>query len=555
MARLAQCQAAAAALTTGMFGDIFRWEIRALRRDPACWAVLVLAVITVVFAMFNGARWLAHIDAVAAAAAARDATARLEAREQAARIDAKAEPTPFMTRDPRSALGYANGLMAHYAVLPPTPLAALTAGQSDLLPSVLPLAPANLPSPGGGSEPENPRRLLAGRFDAAFAVVFVFPLIVIALTYALLAGERERGTLALLLAQPLTLPTLLAAKLAPRMLIEFGLLGLLAALFIVALAILNVPGGVGARLALWLAVALSYMAFWFALAAAVVSRRGSSATHAATLVALWLASGMLLPTGMNLAVKTLAPMPSRIELILALRAATDAATAERSELLSAFYEDHPELASARSLTGDFVTLQLVTRGRVEHDLAPVLARYQQQLAHQQALLAKLQFLSPALLAQTAFAESAGTGLSRHHRFFEQAMAHHAQLRVFLMSMRCARRTSPHGMRCRRFGMSRSRSAMFWLALPRRSQSLSPSRLRLVCGRGARYLLAPAREHKRRPRVHAGAGQGGNDWVHCGFTNKPTRPAAPLAWNGSAASAAPLMHVASTNPLAAMRLFT
>src|SRR5882672_6475960 len=165
VARVARRRATATALTLRMFGTIFRWEIRALRRDPACWAVMAFAVVAMVFAMFNGARWLAHIDAVAAAAGARDVSARVEAREQAARIDTKAEPAPFITRDPRSAFGYANGLMAHYAVLPPTPLAALTAGQSDLLPSILPLAPANLPSLTGGSEPENPHRLLIGRFD------------------------------------------------------------------------------------------------------------------------------------------------------------------------------------------------------------------------------------------------------------------------------------------------------------------------------------------------------------------------------------------------------
>jgi ABC-2 type transport system permease protein len=425
VARVARRRATATALTLRMFGTIFRWEIRALRRDPACWAVMAFAVVAMVFAMFNGARWLAHIDAVAAAAGARDVSARVEAREQAARIDTKAEPAPFITRDPRSAFGYANGLMAHYAVLPPTPLAALTAGQSDLLPSILPLAPANLPSLTGGSEPENPHRLLIGRFDAAFAVIFLLPLVIIALMYALLTGERERGTLALLLAQPVTLRSLFAAKLVPRVLIILGLLGLLAALFI-----LTMPDGAGMRLALWLAVALSYTALWFALAAAVVSRRGSSATHAVTLAALWLVLGMLLPAGINLAVKTLAPMPSRIELILALRAATDAAAAERSKLMGAFYEDHPELASAGSPTGDFVTLQLVTSQRVEHDLAPILTRYQNQLAHQQSLLDKLQFLSPALVAETALADSAGTGLPRQHLFFAQALAHHAELRAF-----------------------------------------------------------------------------------------------------------------------------
>ena len=408
-----------------MFATVFRWEIRALRRDPACWAVVVFAVAAIAFALFNGARWLAHVDTVAAAAAARDASVRVEARALAAQIDAKTQPAPFITRDPRSAFGYANGVMAHYAVLPATPLAALAAGQSDLLPSVLPLAPASLPSLAGGSEPENPHRLLIGRFDAAFAIVFLMPLVIIALTYALLAGERERGTLALLLAQPLTLRSLFSAKLAPRLLLVLGLLGLLVALFV-----LTVPRGAGPRLALWLAVALLYTAFWFAVSAAVTVRRGTSATHAVTLAATWLALTMLLPAAINLAVKTLAPMPSRIELILALRAATDAATAERSKLLGAFYEDHPELATATGATGDFVTLQLVTNQRIEHDLAPVLSRYQDQLAIQQALVDKLQFLSPALLAQTALADSAGTGLSRYHWFFAQALAHHAELRAF-----------------------------------------------------------------------------------------------------------------------------
>jgi ABC-2 type transport system permease protein len=409
-----------------MFAVVLRWESRALRRDPACWAALLFAVAAIIFSLYNGARWREHLDTIAATAAAREISVRAEARAQAARIDAKTERAPFITRDPRTVFGYANGVMAHYAVLPATPLAALTAGQSDLLPSVLPLAPGSLPSLAGGSEPENPHRLLIGRFDAAFAVVFLVPLVIIAFTYALLAGERERGTLALLLAQPLTLRSLFLGKLTPRALLLLGLLGFLATLFM-----LGVPDGVGPRLALWLAVALAYTVFWFALSAAVIVRGGSSAKHAVTLAALWLALTMLLPAAINLAVKTLAPMPSRIDLILALREATDAATAERSKLLGAFYEDHPELAAAGSgEAGDFVALQLATSQSVERDLAPVLSRYQDQLADQQSLVDKLQFLSPALLAETAFAEGAGTGLSRHHWFFDQAIAHHAELRAF-----------------------------------------------------------------------------------------------------------------------------
>jgi ABC-2 type transport system permease protein len=410
-----------------MFTTAFRWEIRALRRDPAIGVALVLAIAAVVFALFNGIRWHAHLDDVRAAAVARDVAVRIEARTLAARIDSRAERAPFVTRDPRNAYGYANNLMAHYAVLPATPLAALTVGQSDLLPSVLPLAPARLPSLAGGAEPENPHRLLIGRFDAAFAVVFLVPLLIIALCYALLAGERERGTLALVLAQPLTMRALFTAKLVPRVLLVLGLVALIAVLFL-----LIMPAD-WPRLTLWLAVVLAYVAFWFALGAAVVVRSGGSATHAVTLAAVWLALTLLLPAGINLAVKTLAPVPSRIELILALRDATDAATAERSKLLSVFYEDHPELAPAGgggAPAGDFVTLALLTNQRVERDLSPVLARYESQLARQQALVEKLQFFSPALLAQVALAEAAGTGLARHRWFFTQAVAHHEQLRAF-----------------------------------------------------------------------------------------------------------------------------
>jgi hypothetical protein len=42
--------------------------------------------------------------------------------------------------------------------------------------------------------------------------------------------------------------------------------------------------------------------------------------------------------------------------------------------------------------------------------------------------------------------------------------------------------------------------MFWLASPRRSQCLSPSRLRLVYRPGGRCVVKTwTREHKRRPR--------------------------------------------------------
>jgi ABC-2 type transport system permease protein len=60
----------------------------------------------------------------------------------------------------------------------------------------------------------------------------------------------------------------------------------------------------------------------------------------------------------------------------------------------------------------------------------VLAHYADQLARQQTLVERLQYLSPALLAQSALANAAGTSSARHSWFFRQAIAHHAELRAF-----------------------------------------------------------------------------------------------------------------------------
>lgn len=360
-----------------------------------------------------------------------DADTRAHARALAARLDREPNPLIAPLRDPRNAYGYAYFQMQHAIALPPTPLAALAVGQSDVLPVVVPLTPGPPPSLHGGAEPENPHRLLLGQFDAAFVVIHLAPLLVLALTYALLAGERERGTLPLLLTQPLTLRAYVVGRLAPRVLVAMGLVGAISG-GCWALARVTDASST-ARLALWTAVALAYVGFWFGVALIVVSRPRGSAHQALVLAALWLAFMVLVPAAINLAVKSFAAVPSRMELILALRASGDEALAERSKLLAAYYEDHPEFApkgEAAEGAPDFSRVRIVTYQKLEHDLAPVLARYEARLARQQALVGKLQFLSPALLAHTALVEAAGTGLGRHREFMRQAAQHHRALREF-----------------------------------------------------------------------------------------------------------------------------
>lgn len=396
-------------------------------RDPACRFALALIGLALALALHQGVRWYEHLRGLGVSAARVEADVAARSRALAAALDQAPNPLITPTRDPRNPYGFAHFQMQHTIVLPPTSLAALTTGQSDLLAQTLALTPGTPPSRIGLAEPDNPRRLLVGAFDPTFVVVALIPLFVIALTYGLVSSDRERGVLALVLAQPVTPRRLLVSRLLPRILL---VITVLLAVPVGSVAHFGVANVEVVSLLLWMGVALAYAAFWFALSVAIAVRRGSSAGHALVLASLWLVLTVVIPAGVSLLAKTAFPVPSRMELILAMRAASDEISAKASQLLADYYEDHPEFAPQPGAPTEFAAVRLITDQRLDEALAPVMSHYQQRLEAQQRFVGSLQVLSPALLAQHGLSEAAGTGRTRHDEFLRQASAHHLALRAF-----------------------------------------------------------------------------------------------------------------------------
>jgi ABC-2 type transport system permease protein len=140
------------------------------------------------------------------------------------------------------------------------------------------------------------------------------------------------------------------------------------------------------------------------------------------------------PAVVNVVVTSLYPMPSRVELIQAMREASSEASAQGSRVLSKYYEDHPELAPAGkdSAPADFMVTFQAVQESVDRSIEPVLARYDDQLARQQALVDRLRFLSPAIVAQEALNDVAGTGLARHKQFLGQVEEYHRAWQAFFV---------------------------------------------------------------------------------------------------------------------------
>ena len=410
-----------------MLTHIMKHEWRNLRADRTLWAIGALLVVTIGFGTRNGLEWVRfQNDTLKAAASEEDE--RLKSVKTGI-LDAQAgrtKPTSFT--DPRSPSVVGRTLGARYAFLPPAPLSFLAIGQSDLYPYYFKVSTSSKQTFLNNDEIDHPVHLMSGRFDLAFVILYLYPLIILALSYNLLSAEKEAGTLAMTLSQPVGLRNLVFGKIALRfafVLVVGGVLSLAGALS----GGTNIAaGGAGTRLLLWFGVVALYGAFWYALAAAVNAFGGSSSANAIALAAFWLAFVLVIPSLLNVGVKYLHPVPSRVELIQAMREASSEAAGQGSRLLARYYEDHPELAGDRTDAADFAALALANQEQIEKRVQPVLDRFDQQLDRQQALVDRYRFLSPAVVAQAALFDIAGTSEHRYKHFLGLAGAFHRDWR-------------------------------------------------------------------------------------------------------------------------------
>ena len=181
---------------------VWRNEWRLLLADRAPWVLAVLFTAVALYGAWNGRQWSSFQRAAVADIRRTDG-------ERLGKLDSllqRAEGDSTVSVPPAGALG-ASGATTH-AILDVPPLGGLAVGASDLHPYYARVSVRSKASFMATDEVENPHNLLAGRFDLVFVVVWVLPLLLIALTYNTITGERDQGTMALSVSYThLTLPT------------------------------------------------------------------------------------------------------------------------------------------------------------------------------------------------------------------------------------------------------------------------------------------------------------------------------------------------------------
>ncbi len=337
--------------------------------------------------------------------------------------------------DPSVAIVFESDYLHLYDCLPPASLAMAAIGQSDLLPFCIRVRVGPWPEFAVNNEWENPLRLLLGRFDCAFAIIYLLPLLALVASFDLLAREKELGTLPLLLSSPVPLSRWLAVCFLVRFAVFLG--AVVAAIAAGALVMGFAPSAQSAipSLALWLALIAAYISFWFALSWFVNARGGSSAANALILAGAWLILAIGLPAAINTAAKQIYPPPSRVEFINSLRQASDESARRGNELLKDYLFDHPGLVKEKQANEgesqtEFYSRLLAVNAATEAAVEPAKRNFAAQKERQLALIGSLRFLSPAMIFQEAANELAGNDQARHRRFLEAADAHRKEVKQF-----------------------------------------------------------------------------------------------------------------------------
>lgn len=315
------------------------------------------------------------------------------------------------------------------ALLPPAPLGALAIGQGDVHPNYIKITARSLDALVSGDQIEHPLSVASGQFDAAFVTLFLYPLLIFAISFDLTASERDRGTLRMVLSQPVTLKQIVAGK----MVVRAALLLVPAIVIPLIFGAFAAPGdsALAQRAFLWALAVTAYAAVWHGLALVVNARGLNAPTNALVLAGIWLLFVVVGPSAVNLLIATSYPMPSRVEAAVQARAATQDATVQGSRELGQFLQDHPTSGNVgREGMRQFAMLQAQRDQRVADRLQSVETAFQEQLVRQQRLAAWLSVLSPTMIAQTVLLDVAGTSTQRFEHFRAEASRFQREWRAY-----------------------------------------------------------------------------------------------------------------------------
>jgi ABC-2 type transport system permease protein len=309
----------------------------------------------------------------------------------------------------------------------PTVWAAFSVGQRDINPYTLKVRMLAVEGQLYDTELTNPNTLLAGNLDLSFVFIFLFPLLIISLTYNILSAEQESGVWALVGSQPISTAKVLFLKILVRFMALLFAMGLLV---ITAVVMLNLP--VNTSLLLVIVLLLAYLVFWFLVVFMVILLKKSSTSNAVTLLSAWLCLLILLPALANVLITKFIPIPEALETTVKQREAYhEKWDMPKSTVMEPFFQRYPQYKNYPIPDDQFsYAWYYAMMFAADNEAGNSASDLFDKLEKRQEVSRAIGYFIPNLFLQNEFNRLAKTDLATHVAYLKSVKAFHRQLAEF-----------------------------------------------------------------------------------------------------------------------------
>ena len=296
------------------------------------------------------------------------------------------------------------------------------------------------------------------KIDWGFIVGYVLSLIALLFTFDSISGERERGTLRLILANPMPRHIVLIGKFLGALIsisIPFTLSVLINLFVITASGDVHLDAEAWGRLSIIFIVAVLYAGLFIALGLLVSARVQGSAVSLVILLLTWVTFVVFIPSTLASIASGFSPAPMT----------SDEFWERKSQLHDKLWDEYYARGDKPLSKSELVTKDAEGRERLSQE------HLTQQIAQVELARAATR-VSPVALVQHLLESFAGTGFSRHVQFLENAQRYARQYREFVID---TDRADPDSLHIIGVSEGMSRKPVNPESIPRFEDTLSLSR--------------------------------------------------------------------------------
>ncbi len=280
--------------------------------------------------------------------------------------------------------------------------------------------------------------------DWTFVIGLIMSFMAVLFTYDAISGERETGTLSLLMSHSVSRATVLLAKFIGAFLTLMIplLIGILLNLMIVNVSeLVSLDGSEWTRIGIIFVISAVYISIFLWLGLFISSQFSNSSSSLLVLLLIWVVFVVLIPNTVGVLASNFQQVPSRSEVSRLKQAKLDEIDHRYFETDRRLFQfgspsDNPPKIEALQVWAGYLTERADVKSRFDDE------HLNKQFA-QVAFTQQVTRLSPASIYKYAMESLSGTGFARHKKFVQHARRYRQQFIDFIKSEDSADKESYH----------------------------------------------------------------------------------------------------------------